>query len=482
MSGQKKSPIRRKLGVAPLPLTAGAALVAGTLTMLVWYSPGYIAADIQPLVLDFGSSQPRRQSGEVDSTSNAGQTDKETSADSSGSSRNPVRTESSNGGLVLEWPQNRSKTHTPEESVTSDAKSQARKVLQEAEDHLQAGDLRRALISARLAYSYPVKWESDELNPEELLRQLETLTSNPTVLATARQSAINEINSANSDEERTGNTPGGLALNSAARPSSVIEFATQKSSGIGVWRPAAGSERSGEMAAQHDVASNVETATYNESDLAQPEIETASATELAVPTIDNSPVSQPYRSQPSSFEAGPEPGRLDINNSHYQASETTAEFTGQRPTVPTESLDPRPLIITDQRTVTGQTESPVRKLTFDVLATLTTIFAVLFFGTLFLFLAVLAIGKKLIGEKGVAFKIELVNNSPLTLQAGAIATPEAAPQPEPVVKEVKIDPDFEGILSMSEHRARERESAILQQFIDNNVSLHNEISANRSAA
>ena len=116
-----------------------------------------------------------------------------------------------------------------------------------------------------------------------------------------------------------------------------------------------------------------------------------------------------------------------------------------------------------------------------MLATLTTIFAVLFFGSLFLLLAILAVGKKLIGENGVAFRIELVNNSPLTIQAAGVA-PAAAPAQSVPTNELKIDPDFEGILSLSEQRARQRESAILEQFIQNNVSLHNEIGARRAAA
>ena len=91
-------------------------------------------------------------------------------------------------------------------------------------------------------------------------------------------------------------------------------------------------------------------------------------------------------------------------------------------------------------------------------------------------------GKKLIGEKGLGFRIELVNNSPLTIQTGAAAPAAAPAAAAPATDELKIDPDFEGILSLSEQRARQRESAILQQFIENNVSLHNEIGAGRAAA
>lgn len=479
MSGQKISLLRQKLGVATFPVIAGAALVAGTLTTLAWNSPSYIAADVQPLILDFGKSQAKPQNDDLSSPANS--TAVETSGESPVSSQVPIRSESSNGGLVLEWPKSQpqsKKNSSTTDTETTDTKSEARRVLREAEEYLQTGDLRRALISARLAYSYPVTWQADELAPEELLRQLETLTSDPAVIASNRKAVIEKINSANSDDgpESESSPQSDLTFSDSSRPASVIDSSQQRSSGIGIWQPA--------PATPHSFTNNIESATYNESDAAPPlvEVETVSAAEFAQPSFGNSPVSQPYQSQPSSFAAGDEPGRLDINT-QQQASEPAAGFPGQISPSPIERVDQRPLIITDQRAVTGQAESPVRSLTFDVLATLTTIFAVLFFGTLFLFLAVLGIGKKLIGKKGISFKIELVNNSPLAVVAGA-AAPEVAPQPapEPATNELKLDPDFEGILSMSEHRARERESAILQQFIENNVSLHSEINENRGAA
>lgn len=486
MSGQRQSLLRRRFGVAPLPLAAVAAIVAGTLTLMIWQSPRSIVADVKPMILDFGSSgsQPQRhQRGESADTptSDAGNAASDADRSSERVARRPgepIRSQSSNGGLVLEWPRQRKQI----DAAAADAKSQARQLLEEAEGFLRAGNLRRALNSARLAYSYPVKWEADEQSPEELLAQLEAIASNPAMLDAARQAAIRRINMANdqpieaSDTETAQASGHGLQAHQGRTATNSVEPGAD----IGVWKPAPAP-----AVGAPTFLSSAETSSVRQADGdsvpsvgSQSEIESASATRFAEVEPDEVAARQPYQSQPvAGPDTGSEPRRLDVITHQQQAE---AEFPGTISLPVAGTSDPRPVIITDQRTGVAAAESPVRTLTFDVLATLTTIFAVLFFGALFLFLAILAIGRKLIGEKGVAFRIELVN-SPLTVQSGAVspAQPEAPAAPS---AQLKIDPDFEGILSMSEHRARERESAILEQFIQNNVSLHQQVNASRSAA
>jgi len=456
-----------------LPVAALAALVAGSSTLMIWQSPGNLVADVKPLIMDFGRSKVQSSSDVQAEAANRSLDEPSAGSNESDSgiggpyrrSREPVRTERSNGGLVLEWPQPKA-TETAE---ASDAKTQAKRILEEAEEHLLAGDLRRALTSARLAYSYPVKWEQGEQSPEELLAKLEALASDPTFVASARRDAVNRINSANNANSNNASTD-------SFRPGSIVDSMPDRQTAIGVWKPAP---------ASGDVAlADVALATQSENDAGSSNIETVSASADSEPQSPDFPALQPYQSQATTSAASNgEPGRLNVDT-HRQVSESTAEFAAPAPApvAPIQHLEPRPLIITDQRAA-APAASPIGTLTFDVLATLTTIFAVLFFGALFLFLAILAVGKKLIGEKGVAFRIELVNNSPLTIQAAGM-TPAAAPaEAQPVATdELKIDPDFEGILSLSEQRARQRESAILEQFIQNNVSLHNEIGASRAAA
>lgn len=470
MPGHKKTLFRRLFGGAPLPVAVLAALVAGSSTLMIWQSPGNLVADVKPLIMDFGRSKVQSSSDVQAEAANRSPEESAAGSNESGSgtngsyrrSREPVRTERSNGGLVLEWPQPKS-TRTTQ---SSDAKTQAKRILEEAEEHLLAGDLRRALTSARLAYSYPVKWEQGEQTPEELLAKLEALASDPTFVASARRDAVNRINSANHASSSS-------AATDSYRPGSIVDSTSDRQTAIGVWKPAP---------ATSDVASaDVALATQSEND-ASSNIETVSASTDSGSESPDFPAFQPYQSQSTTSAASNgEPGRLNVET-HRQVSESTAEFAAPAPVAPIQPLEPRPLIITDQRAA-APAASPIGTLTFDVLATLTTIFAVLFFGALFLFLAILAVGKKLIGEKGVAFRIELVNNSPLTIQAAG-AAPAAAPVEAQSVSadELKIDPDFEGILSLSEQRARQRESAILEQFIQNNVSLHNEIGASRAAA
>ena len=450
-----------------MPVAALAALVAGSSTLMIWQSPGNLVADVKPLIMDFGRSKVQSSSDVQAEAANRSLDEPSAGSNESDSgiagpyrrSREPVRTERSNGGLVLEWPQQKA-TKTAE---ASDAKTQAKRILEEAEEHLLAGDLRRALTSARLAYSYPVKWEQGEQTPEELLAKLEALASDPTFVATARRHAVNRINSAN-------NASWNNAATDSLGSGSIVDSMRDRQTAIGVWKPA---PASGDVA----LATQSESAAKNNSN-----IETVSGSGVSEPQSPDFPAFQPYQSQSTNSAASNgEPGRLNVDT-HRQVSESTAEFATPAQVAPIQHLEPRPLIITDQRAA-APAASPIGTLTFDVLATLTTIFAVLFFGALFLFLAILAVGKKLIGEKGVAFRIELVNNSPLTIQAAGM-TPAAAPaEAQPVATdELKIDPDFEGILSLSEQRARQRESAILEQFIQNNVSLHNEIGASRAAA
>lgn len=484
MSGQQKSLFRHRPGVAPLPIAAVSAVVAGLLTLVIWQSPKFISAEVQPLILDFGSFGARPQNTtesqdgdssqqSEDASSSTSQAVSTADASASGPARRssePIRTQSSNGGLVLEWPRQRSQINSP----VADAKSQAQNVLKEAEDFLKAGDLRRALNSARLAYSYPVNWQPGEQNPEELLTQLEALAKDPTFVDTARRAVISDINSAN-------------GRSASLRPSGIPDSAFERHSGIGVWKPASDSVGHDVVITATESHSDVEnvpsfeSSQHGESHVAMDGFEAASTAQFPESDSGGIPVSQPYASQPSNpTDAGTEPGRLNIGV-HQQVSESTADFVAQRSLAAIERLEPRPLIITDQRTAAAPANSPIGTLTFDVLATLTTIFAVLFFGTLFLFLTVLAMGKKLLGDKGVAFRIELVN-SPLTVQAGTAAAAAPTAEPASVINELKLDPDFEGILSMSEQRARQRESAIMQQFIENNVSLHKEVSENRAAA
>lgn len=475
MSGHKKSLLRRKLGVAPLPVAVLAALVAGSATLVIWQSPRNIVADVQPLIMDFGKSKVqssndlRPQANESVSPDDEAASSKTDDSGTHRSASEPVRTQRSNGGLVLEWPTRKSKKA---EAESTDAKTQAKKILDEAENYLLVGDLRRALTSARLAYSYPVKWDDDEQSPEELLAKLEALTSDPTFVASACQNAINKINSANNSSQ------------SHSQADNIVNSIPDRQTAIGIWKPAS-DDAGGSFASSVDSQSgesnsnNVSLAGGSESDGGISKIETVSATQITEPQF---PAYQPYESEPStSGAADDEPRRLSVDT-HRQISESTAEFAAPAQVAPINQIEPRPLIITDQRAA-APAASPIGTLTFDVLATLTTIFAVLFFGSLFLFLALLAIGKKLVGEKGVAFRIELVNNSPLTIQAAGVAPTAAAPQAAaPATDELKIDPDFEGILSLSEQRARQREAAILEQFIENNVSLHNEIGAGRAAA
>lgn len=463
MPGHKTSLFRRKLGAAPLPVAVLAALVAGTSTVIIWQSPRNIVADVKPLIMEFGRSKVQSSNDLIPAAQNAASQEEtgsnESAADDAGPSRRsrePVRTERSNGGLVLEWPQQKSEAN----DESTDAKTQAKKILEEAQDYLLVGDLRRALTSARLAYSYPVKWEADEQSPEELLAKLEALAADPTFVAAARREAIDKINSANTANQILPN----------------VNSLPDRQTGIGVWSPAPTAEGNFESATS---ANNVTAGNYEEYGSETDTIEMVAASEIAERDSTAFPVLQPYQSQPTA-ETAPdtEPRRLVVDT-HRQVSESTAEFATP---APINQVEPRPLIITDQRAA-APAASPIGSLTFDVLATLTTIFAVLFFGSLFLLLAVLAAGKKLIGDKGLGFRIELVNNSPLTIQTGA-AAPAAAPAAatSPVADELKLAPDFEGILSLSEQRARQRESAILQQFIENNVSLHNEIGAGRAAA
>jgi hypothetical protein len=483
MSGQQKSLFKRRPGLAPLPIAAVSAVVAGLSTLMIWQSPRFISAEVKPLILDFGSfgarpqrtwqsqdDEPSQQSDDAEPSASEESLDSDGSASAPNrSSSAPVRTQSSNGGLVLEWPRQRSQIN----SAAADAKSQAQRVLKEAEDYLKAGDLCRALNSARLAYSYPVDWQPGEQHPEELLAELESLAKDPTFVDSARRAAISEINSANGRSD-------------SMRPSGIPDNAQERHSGIGVWKQAPESDRHDVLITATDSQSGVEdfppfvSSADGNSDNVQDVFEETSTAEVSEPSSGGTPVSQPYESQPlNPTDSALEPGRLNIG-SYQQVSESTADFTAQRSLDAIERLEPRPLIITDQRTAAAPANSPMGTLTFDVLATLTTIFAVLFFGTLFLFLAVLAMGRKLLGDNGVAFRIELVN-SPLTVQAGAAAAAPAA-EPASVINELKLDPDFEGILSMSEQRARQREAAIMEQFIENNVSLHKEVSENRAAA
>jgi len=482
MPGQKTSLFRRKLGTAPLPVTVLAALVAGTSTLIIWQSPRNIVADVKPLIMDFGRSKVQSSNDLIPGAQNAAsqqQTGPNESADDdsepSRQSREPVRTERSNGGLVLEWPQEKPET----KNQKSDTKAQAKKILKEAHDYLLIGDLRRALTSARLAYSYPVKWKPDEQSPEELLSKLEALIADPTFVAAARREAIDKINSANKANQ-TSSYVGNIRLtDNSIGQGNVVNSLPDRQTGIGVWNTAPIAEDEVDSAATSNSQSAVK---FKINGPESGTIEMVAASEIAEHNSATFPALQPFRSQPAiESAADTEPRRLTIDT-HRQVSESTAEFAAPSQITPNNKVDPLPLIIADQRAA-APTASPIGTLTFDVLATLTTIFAVLFFGSLFLLLTILTAGKKLIGEKGLGFRIELVNNSPLTIQTGS-AAPAAAPvaASAPATDELKIDPDFEGILSLSEQRARQRESAIMQQFIENNVSLHNEIGAGRAAA
>ncbi|MDA1166594.1 MAG: hypothetical protein O3B13_26150, partial [Planctomycetota bacterium] len=391
------------------------------------------------------------------------------------------------------------------------------------------GDLRRALRSARLAYSYPVEWQAWEKNPKNLLAELESLLDDDDVVETARQAVIAEIMAANGKSAPSETSPNrrnvdaasnsfvaldsAVATTSSVRDISVAGHRSGKPARIGVWEAVPnvrvsdvsdvepGSPVPTEFPQAREPASLTQDELSDDvpleitaGNLQEPAIlEVTRQTDSERPSLTNS---EYIGIHVDSQSAGPaiavdtesssgEPASL--NPAHRQdVSDSTTTYTIPLPFPSDDRLDRRTQLITDQQADVTPSQSPVQTITFDVLATLITIFAVLFFGTLFLLLTVLAMGRKLLGDKGISFRIELVN-SPLTVQSRALAASADAvtvadSTASSMARPMKLDPDFEGILSMSEQRARKRESAILQQFIENNVSLHSEIRSSKRAA
>ena len=109
MPRRKNILFRQKFGGAPLPVAALAALFAGSATLMIWQSPRNIVADVKPLIMDFGRSKVQSSSDllpapdDESSQQSAGglsAAGREVSG-SSDRSLEPVRTQRSNGGLVL---------------------------------------------------------------------------------------------------------------------------------------------------------------------------------------------------------------------------------------------------------------------------------------------------------------------------------------------------------------------------------------------
>lgn len=473
MSGQSKRPYSKSRLSAILPISTVAAAVAAVLTVVIWQSPRFLDADVQPSIIEFdrfGASRQTSQpaSGQPDpslTASQAGHEEGEAAA-AAGQSirprvhyfgkrsqpREPSRTDRSNGSLVMEWPAAAPLIPELENSLETpgqlDPKQQAIEHLRRARHYLNAGSLVRALRSARLAYSYPVNWRPEEDNPEEFLTELNAMLEDDDVVAAAR--LANHVDVDNDED-------------------------------FGTWKPlpapsSLDSERG--SVAEHSADVHGETSepasseTEHESAIRQVSGETTKPTQGLAHSDFSSADKRVKAFSTQHFDSS------TVEPEHLRPSLEQAEsdVLGQFA-----NLERRLQLMTNQQTVASP-GTLSQTLTFDVLATLITIFAVLFFGTLLLLLTVLAVGKKVIGGKGVAFRIELVN-SPLTVQAGAANTaPASESTPASVADELKLDADFEGILSMSEQRARQREAAILKQFVENNVSLHQEINANQRAA
>ncbi|MDA0281812.1 MAG: hypothetical protein O3B86_00530 [Planctomycetota bacterium] len=576
MPGRQKPLFKPRLAPVTLPIAAVAAALAAVITMMIWQSPRFIVADVKPLILEFGQSSGGINEAPPDFVEDDGQgyiaqgdtalpntVQREildTTPDvvrpagkpikpsvqffgSRSQPLEPVRTDRANGSLVLEWPKTQARKQPSKLSVEGsqepDLKSQASRIREEAQAFLEAGDLRRALRSARLACSYPVEWQAWEKNPKDLLAELEALLDDDNVVEAARQAVIAEIMAANGKSASSQASPNrrndvaasnsfvardsAVATTGSVRDISAVDLTSKKPVRIGIWEAAP-------KIPDHD-----------RRDVVPPDVETSSPVPTAFPQVrepapvtmddrsddvpltinaDISPEPRDYRvsgqndferpaithSESIEIDVDPqsagfavaqdasvhhaespsdEPASLYPAHSQYVSGSTTG-YTIPAPFPSDDRLDRRPLFNADQQAVVTPSDSRVQTITFDVLATLITIFAVLFFGTLFLLLTVLAMGRKLLGEKGISFKIELVN-SPLTVQSGALAASAgASTAADPITSSVpgpmKLDPDFEGILSMSEQRARKRESAILQQFIENNVSLHSEIRSSKRAA
>jgi len=199
-----------------------------------------------------------------------------------------------------------------------------------------------------------------------------------------------------------------------------------------------------------------------------------SATETGSDTDTESEPAAPSRLEPEATAGRP------------MAPETAAYATG--PAVVPQQAPAQPLVITTRPEASSG--SPVETISTNVLGTLITIFAVLFFGSLFLLLLLIAVGKKLLGENGISLRVELVNSSLSLKSSAADETSEGKSEPAAAETEtetrtarsVQLDPDFEGILPLSEQRARERESAILEQFVNNNVELQRELASRSRAA
>lgn len=527
MSRQKDRSSSCRIGPATLPVAAVAATVAGILTVVIWQFPRVIDADVKPLILEFGggSSEPDDQASAKPSVDEAAGSRSAEVLNIGGhlTPSEPVRVETPGRGLILEWPRHQRKKRAGS-LQGDDPKSQAVAILNEAQGYLDSGDLLRALRSARLAYSYPVQWESDEPNPEKLLEKLEKLTSDKSVVAAARQAIISRIapNEKKTDDSLTvkkavpaPKLP--VQTENKVRARTLVEFSTETVPRIGVWEAADDPDdsiaavrsgvvslkkvKSAEQMPGHGVGSKKEVSPASAKKAEPGNTGTLKSVHPVAAVLQHRALERGVDADPQTLQSElrkrlsaqaasnmtatsrtemnrwaastrdgteravradfaekgrPTPSaRLEVAEAASQAD--IRSVTGKK-SASESHVEPAPFTLApgvkleratrvkdtedrkrnnnDRQIEAGDghevavatlsdsavsSDSPVQTITLKVMGTLITIFAVLFFGTLFLLLALLGAGKKLLAGKGISFRIELVNGAAAANVASSVA-------------------------------------------------------------
>lgn len=341
--------------------------------------------------------------------------------------------------VVLEWPRRRLTASTSNTTTGHDHSKQeetARSVMAEALALAAAGETDAAIKLAQLADSFGVEWNNDEQSPEQLL----TTLSPPTAPATKPEQPDSNSN------ESTFRAIGTWEpfRSQSVSPASATTAATDPTEP----RRLPGLEDLNVVPAAPVLPATVpevaDDGGFRNNNAIIPFVSTPASREPATSVTQESIYPQP----------APAPwAQVEASSSETQG-DTLSESDGavadaSRVETPRQQVE-HPLA-TDIKHVTRhnidtaeslrpRTETRTSLITLDgaatnVLMTLICVFAVLFFGSLLLLLAIMSLARRVIANTGLTLKVELVNGpvavaTPATVSIGPAAATVHAPVTE----------------------------------------------------
>lgn len=358
---------------------------------------------------------------------------------------NPVARQS----VVYEWPSRypavsptRPGLSAPKPPARAGDIEYARKVMAEAESVALAGDIDAAIELARLARSLGAIWSPDEESPDDFLASLQPAQSEPTETRPLDTDTVvvPEAGAAFADQSADGWQPANEKPAAPSRDTAVVEI---------IDSDAAPGDRDRILPELQSIHRESQSISKAHRSLPEPQsVRTATISPFeSVPVLETSETASQPPQEPNRRVEQQEPVENTTNSGPAHPEHLAVDATGDsiagtpaprrlrehgvlRHIGLEESVAPSS---SEQR----RTSTLIDGTATNVLTTLVAVFAVLFFGSLLVLLAIMSCTRRLLAGNGITFRVEVINSAAPAMAAAPVmnVTVPAAVTPVPAADE-----------------------------------------------